>query len=97
MAQKKKSGKKAKQPAVAAARKGPSYEDLLNTRRSLEAAHSQVRQIERELQSAYTYTDSFALRDQRVAAAREKLNEAREVAAELTVRMETLKQEARRI
>lgn len=83
-APKKKAKKKAK-PS------GPTYEDVVAARRSMEAAQAQVHQADLSLRSAYAYHADFKERDRRTAKAREALNAARSRAAAATNHFEELR------
>jgi len=72
----------------------PSYEELLTARHHRDKMHACVGQAERQLRSARTI-NTFAERDIKVAAARERLNECRSDAAEATFKFEDLKRKAR--
>lgn len=82
---KKAAKKKAAKPS------GPTYEDVVAARRSMEAAQAQVHQADLSLRSAYAYHADFGERDRRTAEAREALNRARSNAAAATNHFEELR------
>ena len=97
MAKKKRAAKSSAKKAAKPSKKpsAPTYEELLAARRAVEAAHSSVRQAERELRSARTL-NTFAQRDEAVVIATENLNKARSDAAETSLKFEQMKIEARK-
>lgn len=70
---------------------GPTYEDVVAARRSMEAAQAQVHQADLSLRSAFAYHADFGERDRRTAEAREALNRARSNAVAATNHFEELR------
>lgn len=89
-APKKKAKAKVKAPKV----KAPSYQQLLDARRAMDEAHSEVRIAERLLRSAQSI-NTAAHREVAVADARARLNEARQAAADASDAFQTMKYQGR--
>lgn len=73
----------------------PDYQELLEARRAQDAAHSAVRQAERELRSAESI-NTRSHREVAVAAAREKLNTSRQDASDAALLFTQLQLKARK-
>lgn len=93
MAKKKKSTQTSTSSATSRAPKpqGPSYEEILEARRAMDAAHANVVTVNNRLRSARTDMSDFKVRDRKVAEAEEALREARLEAAEASNRFNQLK------
>lgn len=99
MAQKKKSAGKKKSSASTKQSKPapalPSYQDLIDARRAMEAAQAQVYQADLAVRRAYADHSDFKVRDANTAQARKGLNAARNRAAAATDTFHELQRKAR--